>query len=290
MDGDGDHNVQWVRDYNSYHAKNGGVTWKAVRVSGFGGERVWGWCEDALAMSATVVSSDEWADSCGVDAAGVGWGEVTVPSPFPVANRPVVFAPVANMTAKTTEEELPKLLRAVERILETDLDNGGGGSRVLIHTTSYRINTAVVEHLRRTVKGREIVTHDQGGGVRDRDHALRRYLATESSVLCSPAMDRGVDLPGEACRVQIVCKVPFPNLGDRQIATRLRTPGGQSWYTVNTARTIVQMTGRGVRSVDDYATTYVLDKQFGRWWKEAKNVLPEWWTASVKPGQLRDFQ
>jgi Rad3-related DNA helicase len=239
-------------------------------------------------MSATVVSAEEWADSCGVDAAGIQWGEVQVPSTFAVEHRPVIVVPAANMTAKTLDVELPKLLTAIDRVLTLDRD--AVDARVLIHTTSYRINTAVVEHLRRGHKGRDVITHAQGGGVGDRDYALRRYLDTPSSILVSPAMDRGVDLPGEACRVQVICKVPFPNLGDRQISTRLRTVGGQTWYTVSTARTIVQMTGRGVRSDSDHATTYILDRQFNRWWKDAKRVLPDWWMEGVQPGRLTDFQ
>lgn len=102
-------------------------------------------------------------------------------------------------------------------------------------------------------------------------------------------MDRGVDLPGDDCRVQIVCKVPYPYLGNRQIKERTRLPGGQSWYTTQTARTIVQMTGRGVRSADDHAVTYVLDRQFGRWFGDAKKLLPKWWTDAVKVGKVREF-
>jgi len=91
------------------------------------------------------------------------------------------------------------------------------------------------------------------GNSGEKDQALQRYLATEGAVLIAPSMDRGVDLPGDACRVQVVAKVPFPNLGDKQVNKRLYTRGGQEWYAVQAVRSLVQMTGRGVRSPEDHA-------------------------------------
>ena len=39
---------------------------------------------------------------------------------------------------------------------------------------------------------------------RDRQEAIDRYLARERAVLIGPAMERGVDLPDEACRVVVI--------------------------------------------------------------------------------------
>jgi Rad3-related DNA helicase len=101
-------------------------------------------------------------------------------------------------------------------------------------------------------------------------------------VLVAPSMDRGVDLPGELCRVQVVMKLPHPYLGDAQVNARLReTEGGELWYQLETIRTLVQMTGRGVRSAEDWATTYVLDKQLVFKWDDWVRWLPEWWADAV---------
>lgn len=51
---------------------------------------------------------------------------------------------------------------------------------------------------------------------------------------------------------------------------------------VQTIRSLVQMTGRAVRSADDWCVTYVLDRQFvSRVWRQNKNLLPVWWRESV---------
>ena len=270
----------WVRQYRK---GSKAVILKPVQVGGMAEEKVWrhvgegGW---VLAMSATVLSVDEWMESCGVEEAGV----VRVDSPFPVENRPVLYVPAGDMKRATWERDMGGMVETVQEILDTHPNDA-----VLIHATSYAVAKATATGIEGKVRemGRALVTHD---GAKTRDEALARYIGLaekgQAPVIVSPSLDRGVDLPGDLCRVQIVMKVPFPNMGDRQVSERLHMPGGQTWYTANTARTIVQMTGRGVRSVDDHAVTYVLDRQFPRWMKQAKSMLPQWWVDGVKPGKV----
>ena len=98
-------------------------------------------------------------------------------------------------------------------------------------------------------------------------------------------------MPDDLCRVQIIAKCPFPALGDKQIAARLHTEGGQLWYTVKTVRDIVQMTGRAVRHDDDWAITYIFDSSFGKsLWNRWKNLFPKWWQESVNTkADVREF-
>ena len=269
----------WVRDYRG---SSRAVVLKPVTVDEVADGYVWrhvgdggeGW---VLAMSATVLSADEWAGSCGVEEYGV----VKVDSPFPVENRPVLFTPLGDMKRATWERDMPKVVAGVKEILDTHADDA-----VLIHATSYQVARELVAGIKATT-GRDVMTHTDARG---RDDALDAYVKAAgrggAPVIVSPSLDRGVDLPGELCRVQVIAKVPFPNMGDRQISERLHQPGGQIWYTANTARTIVQMTGRGVRGVDDWAVTYVTDRQFSRWLKQAKVMLPDWWLDGVKPGKI----
>jgi Rad3-related DNA helicase len=97
-------------------------------------------------------------------------------------------------------------------------------------------------------------------------------------------MERGVNLPGDLCRVAVVMKVPFLNLGDKQISTRLHSDkkSGQLWYNVSAIRTLVQMCGRGIRSAEDRCSIYILDAQFERLYRENKYLFPEWWRAALK--------
>ncbi len=100
--------------------------------------------------------------------------------------------------------------------------------------------------------------------------------------MLAPSMDRGVDFSHDDARVVVVCKIPYPYLGDRQVSARLHAVGGQSWYTIQTIRTLVQMTGRGVRSASDHAVTYILDKQFKQLYGQNRRMFPEWWREAVR--------
>jgi Rad3-related DNA helicase len=95
-------------------------------------------------------------------------------------------------------------------------------------------------------------------------------------------LDRGVDLPDEQCRVVIIAKVPYPYLGDRQVNARLHSKGGQVWYNVQTVRSIVQMTGRGVRHEDDWCVSYIIDSQFNNLWSRGRGLFPLWWKEAME--------
>jgi len=65
---------------------------------------------------------------------------IELPSTFPIANRPVLLDPVADMSYKTFEDDLPRLLKKIEEILEKHPNERG-----LIHTVSWRLNTAIMK-------------------------------------------------------------------------------------------------------------------------------------------------
>ena len=78
-------------------------------------------------------------------------------------------------------------------------------------------------------------------------------------VLISPSMNEGVDLPGDLCRFQIIYKLPYPDLADKQI--RLRANADEDWYNYKTALSLIQTYGRGMRFDDDYCMTYLIDSR-----------------------------
>lgn len=257
----------WVRDN-----KAGPIVMKPVKVDAYGVDNLWTHGDKWLCMSATIVSAEEMVESLGLS--DRKWGLVRVPMTFPVENRQIHMAPVANMTMKGKNEEgaWEKMTEAVRRIADKHK-----GERILVHTVSYDLAKYLYRELGRF--GLPVVTYGSSG---EREGAIARYRRDAGSIMLAPSLDRGVDFKGDDCRVVVVAKVPFPYLGDTQVSQRLHGPGGQAWYTVQTIRSMVQMTGRGVRSADDYCTTYILDKQFqSNVWKKNKKLLPEWWVEAV---------
>jgi Rad3-related DNA helicase len=202
----------------------------------------------------------------------MNYASVTMASAFPPASRPIYVHSVAEMTRKNKSIAYPLVAEALAKVLDRHR-----GDRCLVHTVSYDLNRYLMANLPTEVS--RLVSYDSSSG---KQRAIDRYLYREGSILLAPSLDRGIDLPGNDCRVIIVCKVPFPSLGDKQVSAKLHSPGGQLWYSVKTVRSLVQMTGRGMRSEDDYCESYILDASFmNQIWKRHKNLLPEWWKAAV---------
>lgn len=250
--------------------RDGGAVFKPVRIDTFGQKLVWRHFPRYLLMSATLISADEMVESLGYD------GEyrlVQAPMTFPVENRKVIVAPVANMTNKEKEAEWPKAARAISEILRLE-----GQQRVLVHTVSYALAQYLIENVNDGTN-RPFYTYRNA---KERDEILALFRNTPGSVIFAPSLERGVDLKNDDCRVCIVAKMAFPNLGDKQINARLHSKGGQLWYAVQTVRSLVQSTGRGVRHADDFCTTYIIDRQFvSNVWKKNKFLLPRWWVDAV---------
>jgi len=264
----------WVRDYDWKHEDD--LVLKPVRVGSVGARMLWPHGKRWLCMSASLISPAEQAESLGLEELGWEWETVTVPMSFPVERRPIVYRPAANITHATRDEEVPKMVAGVKRVLaEHPEDN------VLVHTVNYRLAGDLYDALRggdgEEIGDRNVWTYR---GPVDRAATLERFKE-HGGVLLAPSMDRGIDLPDDLCRVVVVAKIPFLNLGDRQVSERMRGPEGQTWYAVQVARTMVQMSGRGMRSAEDECVTYILDKQFGRWWKDGRRLMPEWWKEAL---------
>ncbi len=259
----------WIRDYG--REEQVPFAYKPVRVDGFGNELLWSNMGRTVMMSATIISPEEMARSLGYEGE---YAVVRAPMMFPIENRMIRVAPVANMTNKTEDAERPKLLKAISKIIEKH-----PGDRVLIHSVSYYRADAIKQHLLSTGCDRPVFSYRNA---EERERVLAEYLEAEAAVLIAPSFERGVDLKDDACRVQIVAKVPYPNLGDPRTSARAHGPDGDAWMAVQTIRSLVQMTGRAVRTETDFCETYILDAQFPKnLQRRNKSLLPAWWRDAL---------
>jgi len=232
---------------------------------------VWSHGLEILGMSATILDPGQLSRDLGDPT----FNYFSLPCQFPRENRVINYVPTCSLTRKTMDRDLPLLLDKVAEIIAKYPSD-----KVLVHTVSYRIRNYLLANL----PGNRIVTHNQ----QDRNEKLEMFKrSTRPLVMLSPSYDRGIDLPGDQCRCIIICKVPYPDLGDPQIKKRISLPGGQQWYNLKTVQTIVQMTGRGVRSTDDYCASYILDRQFGRILYRMKDTIPQWWLEALNEGGVR---
>ena len=124
-----------------------------------------------------------------------------------------------------------------------------------------------------------LITHDK----ENKTEVIEKFIKSdEPLVLISPSMGEGVDLPGDLCRFQIIYKLPFPDWGDKQI--NQRTGIDREWYDYKTCLNLVQTHGRGMRYLDDYCHTYVIDNRFKSYIKESypRNFLPDRFRESIE--------
>ncbi len=244
--------------------------WKPVFIARYATSRLWDHGKRFFIMSATIISPEQFARDLGLKQDDVEF--IDLPSVFPPERRPIHFIPAADMTHRNKEIAWPQVVRAMDKIIAQYPREKG-----LIHTVSYPLARFVYEHSEHSARFDQ---HDS----KDRTSVLNHFKADPSSrILLSPSMDRGVDLPGDLCRFIIILKIPFPNLGDEQISRRLYSAhDGTLRSAVQTIRSIIQATGRGMRSADDYCETYILDNQFGRIFHDYYNYFPAWWREALR--------
>jgi len=210
---------------------------------------------------------------------GLDEGDVRVfatSSPFALEQRRIVYRPVGALSQVTRARLEPALFAEVATILAAHPDDKG-----LVHVPSYEAGRRLVDALatRAPRESRRLLWIDSADG---KTAALQLHRASaRPTVLVSPSLREGVDLPDDFLRFQVVTKLPYPDLGDPWTAARrARDP---RWYAVETAKALLQAYGRSCRHADDFGVTYVLDGQFARFLQHYRVLLPEWFLDAAEP-------
>jgi len=246
------------------------LKWKPIFIDRYAGDNLWSHGERFLLMSGTILSARQTARDLGLSPDEVDY--VEVPSVFAAERRPLYFIRGADMTHKTKDTAWPQVLQELDSIIDDHPYDKG-----LVHTVSYPLARYVFSNSRNQMR---LVQHDPAGRI----STLERFKTDPRPlVMISPSMERGVDLPDDLCRFIVILKVPYLNLGDPQVARRLRTSDGAIWYAVQAIRALIQMSGRGMRSAEDFCECYILDEQFGRIFHDYYGYFPDWWKEALKP-------
>ena len=235
------------------------VVYRAIDVAKFAEEYLFRMGQKVLLMSATILDAKSFAESLGI--AEGDYEVIKLPSPFPAENRPIFQTTVGSMASSQIQYTLPKLKAAVEAILEEHK-----GQKGIIHCHTYKI----ANYLKKNIRSKRLLTHNSD----NRDAVLQKHITSKSdTVLLSPSMTEGVDLKGDLSKFQIICKVPYPYLGDPIIKKRMNKNKG--WYALQTAKSIVQSCGRSVRNETDQAVTYILDNDWHNFYRRNSSIFPE---------------
>lgn len=224
-----------------------------------------------LYMSAYPGPKGIFCRNLGLDPENVAWLELD--STFPVENRLIHLTTVGSMGRKSYDETLPKLLRMCEAILDAHPNDKG-----IIHCHSYNLGKAINDHMRKSSAGGRILFASKSS---ERASVFKEHrFTTKPTVMLSPSIAEGYSFDDDLARFQIVAKVPYPYLGDKQIAAKIEQD--REWYTLETVMTILQACGRIVRSETDHGDTYILDADFIRLYRDNPKFFPKWFKDAFK--------
>ena len=242
------------------------ISFKPINVSEFAKEHVFNFGNTNIMMSATILNKTVFCKSLGIPEDECEF--VSVGSPFDKDNRPIHYMPVGNMNNKLKKFTLPKIALAIKEILDSHKDEKG-----IIHTNSYEN----ARYIYNSLKNPRLLVHT----TKNRDKVLEKHInSKEPTVIVTPSMTEGVDLKYELSRFQILCKVPYPYLLDKQIQLKMKMQPW--WYNYETAKIVIQALGRSIRTEDDHAVSYILDSSWAWFYKNNIRLFPEWFREAYK--------
>ena len=241
------------------------VTFRPLTVSHFAYEALFQHGEQCLLMSATILDHHSFCRSLGIPMDQVEF--ISVESTFPPEIRKIIFTNTGAMSMSGLTATLPNIARDIKKALNYHkLEKG------IIHCHTYKI----ANYIKENVNSDRFIFHDSS----DRDAKLAQFIGSKTpKVLVTPSMTEGVDLKGDLARWEVIIKIPYLYLGDKQISRRMQVD--PEWYNWQTCLVLVQSYGRIFRAEDDWGTAYVFDSGAPYFIKKNQSILPKWFLDAI---------
>lgn len=233
------------------------ITFKPIEIQEYT-DVLFGKTKHKVIMSGSVLKPDIFINELGLNPDDFEY--IEVPSIVPAKQRPIIRDYVGSMSRKNIDTTMPFLVQKIQELADKHLEEKG-----IIHTFTYGVNYKLFEYLKNDDR---FIFHTQRNRV-EKTNEFKESPDDEGLILVSPYSYEGVDFPYDQGRWQVICKNPYPYLGDAQVKARIRmdkisfsTDWG--WLNRQIALVLSQMYGRTNRAVDDYSITYILDKDIER--------------------------
>ena len=237
---------------------------------------------DAMARNIGFVVGDETdteVEEGDIDPANVQM--LDVGSPFDFANQGMLYLP----------KHLPEPGRdgpSSQALTERGELIDAAGGRTLALFSSWRGVEAADVHLRKVLAELpiKIITQKRGDAV---GPLVERFAQDETSILLGTlSLWQGVDVPGSACILVAIDRIPFPRPDDPVMSARsaeVDAGGGSGFMQISMPRAalmLAQGTGRLIRSVDVRVVVAILDSRFvtKRYGSVLLNSMPPLWRTS----------
>lgn len=221
-------------------------------------------------LSATISSKD--IQVLGLDRKRVLF--INCESPIPASSRPIVLDPVASVNRHNLETATQNMAEHILKVLAPVHE----GQKGLIHAT-YQQATIL----------RESLGHDPRFLFHDRLNKAEIYKqfrelpSGSGAVLVASGMYEGIDLPEDLGRWQVLCKIPWPSLGNPMI--KRLSDQDPAWYSWETWKVVMQSCGRICRTPEDFGVSYCLDSSMNKLLQDASHMLPAWFQDGLDAGR-----
>lgn len=210
---------------------------------------------------------------------------IDVGSPFDHARQGILYvakdlpAPGRDGVAMEALDELADLIVAA-------------GGRTLALFSSWRGVERAADYLRVRLGDKPelpILVQRRGDAV---GSLVERFAADPaSSLLGTVSLWQGVDVPGEACILVVIDRIPFPRPDDPLLAARQKAiddAGGSGFRAVSVPRAgllLAQGAGRLIRGIDDRGVVAVLDSRLATagYARALRASLPPFWYTTDRP-------
>jgi Rad3-related DNA helicase len=264
--------AEWIVNVNRIDNEIDGFEVKPVTVGFLTKESLTRMGNHRLFMSATICGFERFCNNIGLPLDETIF--IEVPHSFPVENRPFVYIPIETMSAEKMRNSFSNIVKSVDVLLDNHKNEKG-----IIHSVSY-YNANQLKNSSKHSK-RFLIPNSE-----NKSFVLKEFYNSKNKILVSPSIIEGLDLKDDLSRFQCFIKVPFLYLGDKQIKRRLEID--PDWYSYQAILSIIQGTGRSVRSETDTAVTYMLDKSFGRLLRDYDEYFPDSFKETIKTIKLKN--
>lgn len=240
---------------------------KPIYAGNFTKTALFDWGNKVLLMSGTILDRDTFCRNVGIPISQSAF--ISLDSEFHKNNRPVIISNMGSMSYKNIDKTLPNMVKAVKQIIN---DPQHKNTKGILHCQSFKISNYIKENLNDS----RLLFHTSENKIEIYKHHM---ISEKPTILVSPSMSEGVDLINDLSRFQIILKIPFPNLGDEYIKTKMERV--DNWYSWQTVKTLIQASGRSVRDKDDWSITYIFDSDWNYFYHKNKKLFPKWYTESI---------
>ena len=222
------------------------IIFKPITINQYTGQ-LFNQSEYNIIMSGSILKPKTFADELGIQIDEY----IEVPSIIPPENRPIKKYYAGSMSRRNIQNNKTQLLQHIQAIANTHPDEKG-----IIHTFTYAISNMIKEEFHDNPR---FIFHDS----HNREQIIKKFKQLQGNeILVSAYAWEGVDFPYDEARFQVICKNPFPNIGDKQVQARDKIDYG--WLYRQQCLVLSQMYGRTNRAPDDYSITYLLDSDINR--------------------------